>query len=126
MSPQFNDEHKDAFHWLNKNSREGIDLFSIRLEVWRIAESPPAVRLNPVEDPSEGKEKTKRSEGEVSETKKLQEEYWTQFRDLITERVTPLRARKPNPSTGTITQSDVPVSSSSSPSILSKVICIAR
>lgn len=59
LSPQFNDEHKDAFHWLNKNSREGIDLFSIRLEVWRIAESPPAVRLNPVEDPSEGKEKTK-------------------------------------------------------------------
>ena len=29
--------------------------------------------------------------------KKLQEEYWTQFRDLIENRDTPLRARKPKP-----------------------------
>lgn len=97
LSPQFNDEHKDAFNWLNKNSREGVDLFAIRLEVWKIADSPPAVRLNPVEDPSEWKEKAKRSEGEISETKKRQEEYWTQFRDLISERDTPLRTRKPKP-----------------------------
>lgn len=97
LSPQFNDEHRDAFNWLNKNSREGVDLFAIRLEVWKIADSPPAVRLNPVEDPSEWKEKAKRAGGEVSETKKLQEEYWTQFRDLINERQTPLRPRKPKP-----------------------------
>jgi hypothetical protein len=97
ISPTFNDEHRDAIQWLNKNSREGIDLFAIRLEVWRIGESPPAVRFNPVEDPSEWKEKAKRSEGELTETKKLQEEYWTQFRDLIENRDTPLRARKPKP-----------------------------
>lgn len=97
VSPSFNDEHKDAFQWLNKNSREGIDLFAIRLEVWKIADSPPAVRLNPAEDPSEWKSKAKRSEGEVSEMKNLEEEYWTQFRDLITERRTPLRPRKPKP-----------------------------
>lgn len=97
ISPQFNDEHRDAFQWLNKNSREGIDLFAVRLEVWRIGDSPPAVRLNPVEDPSEWKEKAKRSEGELSETKKLQEEYWTQFRDLINSHETPLRKRKPKP-----------------------------
>lgn len=97
ISPQFNDEHKDAFQWLNKNSREGVDLFAVRLEVWRIGDSPPAVRLNPIENPSEWKEKAKRSEGELSETRKLQEEYWTQFRDLIEDRDTPLRPRKPKP-----------------------------
>lgn len=97
VSPKFNDEHRDAFQWLNQNSREGVDLFAIRLEVWRIGDSAPAVRLNPVEDPSEWKEKAKRSEGELTETKKLQEEYWTQFRDLIENRDTPLRARKPKP-----------------------------
>ncbi len=97
LSPQFNDEHKDAFQWLNKTSREGIDLFAIRLEVWTIADSPPAVRLNPVEDPSEWKEKAKRTEGKLSETKQLQEEYWTQFRDLIGDRDIPLRQRKPKP-----------------------------
>ena len=97
VSPKFNDEHRDAIQWLNQNSREGVDLFAIRLEVWRIGESPPAVRLNPVEDPSEWKEKAKRGKDEVTETKKLQEEYWTQFRDLIGNQDTPLRARKPKP-----------------------------
>jgi len=33
----------------------------------------------------------------LTETKKLQEEYWTQFRDLIESKDTPLRARKPKP-----------------------------
>jgi len=53
ISPTSNDEHRDAIQWLNKNSREGVDLFAIQFEVWRIGESPPAVRFNPVEDPSE-------------------------------------------------------------------------
>lgn len=97
LSPQFNDEHQDAFNWLNTNSREGIDLFAIRVEVWKIADSPPAVRFNPVEDPSEWQEKAKRSEGELSETQELQEEYWTAFRDHITASETQLRARKPKP-----------------------------
>ncbi|WP_436909042.1 DUF4268 domain-containing protein [Halosimplex marinum] len=97
IAPQFNDEHKDAFQWLNENSREGIDLFAVRLEVWRIGDSAPAVRFNPIEDPSEWKEKAQRGEDELSDTQQLQEEYWTQFRDLITDRETPLRARKPKP-----------------------------
>ncbi|WP_248514992.1 DUF4268 domain-containing protein [Salinarchaeum laminariae] len=97
LSPKFNDEHQDAFNWLNKNSREGVDLFAIRLEVWKIGDSAPAVRLNPVEDPSEWKQKAKRTGGELSETKKLQEEYWTQFRDKITDRDTTLKERKPKP-----------------------------
>ena len=97
LSPRFNDEHKDAFQWLNKNSREGIDLFAIRLEVWTIADSPPAVRFNPVGEPSEWKERASRSESELSEMKKLQEEFWTQFRDRIERVTTPLSARKPRP-----------------------------
>lgn len=97
IAPRFYDEHRDAMQWLNQNSREGVDLFAIRLEVWTIGESEPAVRLNPVAEPSEWKEKAQRTEGELSETKQLQEEFWTQFRDRIEERDTPLSARKPKP-----------------------------
>nr|WP_231736985.1 DUF4268 domain-containing protein [Halobacterium sp. CBA1126] len=97
IAPRFNDEHRDAIQWLNANSREGVDLFAIRLEVWKIGDSEPAVRLNPVAEPSEWKEKAKRSEGELTETKQLQEEFWTEFRDRIEERDTPLSARKPKP-----------------------------
>lgn len=97
IAPRFYDEHRDAVQWLNENSREGVDLFALRLEVWTIGNSAPANRFNPVADPSEWKEKAKRSEGELSETKQLQEEFWTRFRDRIEERGTPLSPRKPYP-----------------------------
>ena len=97
LAPKFNDEHRDAMQWLNENSREGIDFFALSIEVWKIGDSEPAVRLNPVEKPSEWKEKAKRSEGELSETKKLQEQFWTAFRDEIEKRDTELSARKPSP-----------------------------
>ena len=97
LAPRFNDEHQDAVQWLNETSREGIDFFALRIEVWKIGDSEPAVRLNPVEEPSEWKEKAKRSKDELSETKKLQEQFWTAFRDAIENRNTPLRARKPYP-----------------------------
>lgn len=97
ITPRFHDEHQDAIQWLNENSREGVDLFAIRVEVWKIGDSNPAVQLNPVAEPSEWKEKAKRSKGELTDTEKLQEEFWTEFRDRIEDRETPLSARKPNP-----------------------------
>lgn len=97
IAPRFYDEHRDAMQWLNQNSREGVDLFAIRLEVWRIGESEPAVRLNPVAEPSEWKEKAQRSDEELTETEELREEFWTAFRDRLEERNTPLSARKPFP-----------------------------
>ena len=97
IAPRFNDEHKDAFQWLNSKSRAGIDLFAIRLEVWRIGDSEPAVRLNPVEEPSEWKEKAKRTSDELSDRDKRREEFWTELRDRIDARPTPLSARKPRP-----------------------------
>ena len=83
--------------WLNRNSREGIDLFAIRLEVWRIADSPPALRMNPIEKPSEWKTKAQRPSKELTPAKKIQEDLWTAFRDRIDEVDTPLTPRKPRP-----------------------------
>lgn len=97
IAPEFNDEHRDAVQWLNENSQEGVDLFAIRLEVWRIADSPPAVRLNLVEKPSEWKKKARRSEGELGERDKRREEFWTAYRDRVEDASTPLRPRQPYP-----------------------------
>lgn len=97
IAPQFHDEHRDAFQWLNQNSRESVNLFAVRLEVWTIGDSKPAVRLNPIVEPSEWREKAQRPDEEITETKKLQEEFWSQFRDRIEETGTPLRPRKPKP-----------------------------
>ncbi|MFC4406707.1 DUF4268 domain-containing protein [Haloarchaeobius iranensis] len=97
IAPQFNDEHTDAFQWLNSSSREGINLFAVRLEVWKISDSEPAVRLNPVEEPSAWKEMAKRTDEELSETKTLQEQFWTAFANRIEETGSQLSARKPRP-----------------------------
>jgi hypothetical protein len=97
IAPRFYDEHRDAMQWLNENSREGIDLFAIRLEVWRIGDSEPAVRLNPIAEPSEWKEKAQRSQDELNDTETLREEYWTAFRDRIEDENSVLSARKPFP-----------------------------
>lgn len=96
IAPQFNDEHRDAIQWLNENSLEGIDLFALRLEVWKIADSPPAVRLNPVEEPSEWKDKAKRTKDELTELGQLREDFWSAFRDEIAANSGGLRPRKPS------------------------------
>lgn len=96
ISPKFNDEHADAFQWLNDHTQEGIDLFALRLEVWRIGKSDPAIKFTAVEEPSEWKDQAQRST-ELTDTKKLYLEFWTGFRDTIEGTDTPLSARKPFP-----------------------------
>ncbi|MDY6779928.1 MAG: DUF4268 domain-containing protein, partial [Halobacteria archaeon] len=95
IAPKFNDEHSDAIQWLNENSQEGVDIFAIKLEVWKIGESQPAPRFNPIEKPSEWKEKAQRGKGELSEIEELREEYWTKFRNLIEKKSQKLSSRKP-------------------------------
>jgi len=92
IAPRFNDEHRDAIQWLNSNSREGVDLFALRLEVWKIGDSAPAVRLNPIDQPSEWKEKAQRAASELSDRDQAREEFWTMFRDRIEQERTPLSA----------------------------------
>ena len=97
IAPRFNDEHRDAIQWLNESSRKGVDFFAIRLEVWRIGDSDPAIRFNAVEAPSEWKALATRSEENISDRDQLREEFWTELRDRIETRETPLSARKPRP-----------------------------
>lgn len=97
IAPRFYDEHRDAVQWLNNSSREGVDMFALRLEVWKIGESDPAMKLDPVEKPSEWKEKARRAATDLSESEERREEFWTRFRNRIEEEQTPLRPRKPLP-----------------------------
>jgi len=97
ITPRFHDEHVDAVNWLNENTQRGVDLFAIKLEVWRINDSKPAVRLNPVEKPSEWRDRITTEDDELSELAECRLEYWTEFRDKIEESDTTLSAWKPRP-----------------------------
>jgi len=95
IAPRFFDEHVDAAQWLNKQSREGVDIFALKLEVVTIGESDPAVRLSPLAEPSEWTERVQRSSDDLTETQRAYEQFWTEFRDRIENTTTPLRPRSP-------------------------------
>lgn len=97
IAPRFYDEHVDAAQWLNRQSREGVDIFALKLEVVTIGESDPAVRLSPLAEPSEWTERVQRSNEDLTETQRVYEQFWIEFRDRLESTTTSLRPRTPRP-----------------------------
>lgn len=73
------DEHRKAVEWLNQHTDEDSAFFLVEVEVWRIGESLPAVRFNVVESPNEWAKAEKAKTG-MTDTQKLQVEYWERYR----------------------------------------------
>ncbi|MED9821123.1 MAG: DUF4268 domain-containing protein [Christensenellales bacterium] len=72
------DEHRQAIEWLNQHTDENIGFFLVEIELWRINDSVPAPKFNVVERPNDWA-KTVKAAGRLSETKKLQYEFWQAF-----------------------------------------------
>ncbi len=82
LAPRFTDEHQEALHWLNRHTGDDLSFYGVRLEVWKIDASLPAVRFAVHARPS-GFRPTKiigTTRGELSDVKKLQLEFWECFR----------------------------------------------
>ena len=74
------DEHRQAIEWLNQHTDEDSSFFLVEIEVWRIGDSLPAPRFNVVESPNEWAKSEKTKTG-LSETQRMQVEYWQQYRE---------------------------------------------
>jgi hypothetical protein len=97
IAPEFTDEHRKALEWLNDNSSDDIRFFGVQLELWTIDNSAPAVRFNVISRPNEAVRVSPPKTGPLSESKRLQLEWWTAFRDaLLTRRAVP-SAQTPRP-----------------------------
>ena len=83
IAASFTDEHKKALDWLNDKTGVGVGFYAVRLELWRIDDSSPAIRFNVVSYPADIVKRSQQSrpDRELSETKKLQLEWWTAVRD---------------------------------------------
>lgn len=79
------DEHKQAIEWLNQHTDEDIGFFLLEIELWKINDSPPAPKFNVVERPNDWAKTMKAAEG-LSETKKLQLEYWQAYSEYAFEK----------------------------------------
>lgn len=87
IATKFTEEHKKALDWLNENTSGDIAFFGVKLELWQIGDSPPAVKFNVVSwSPEIKKTSLIGPPGEISDTRKLQLEFWTNFRDKLLEK----------------------------------------
>jgi len=75
------DEHRRAIDWLNEHTDEEIGLFLVEIELWKIEDSLPAPKFNIVSKPNDWA-KAMKVEGNLSDTKQMQYEFWQAFRDF--------------------------------------------
>jgi len=102
ISAQFTEEHRATLDWLNEITESNFNFFGLEIELWRIGDSPVAPKFNIISQPNDWgrtvKALTSRIEAEnLSETRKLQLEYWTEFRDYVLKNSKILKPQKPSP-----------------------------
>lgn len=93
------DEHKKAIDWLNEHTDEHANFFAIKMEVWQIGDSPFAPKFQVVAQPNDWAKAIKISstQSELSDTKLMQLDFWTDFRRFGQANNSKLRFRKPYP-----------------------------
>lgn len=88
IAETFNPEHKKALDWLNDHTTEDVAFYGVVVELWKIDDSRPAVRFNVVSEPADiVRDATAvKAAGPLTETQKLQLDFWTAFRDRLLEK----------------------------------------
>ena len=92
-------EHRKGLDYLNDISIEDYSFFGIEMELWKIGDSEPAPKFNIVVSPNEWSKTVKTltsSNKNISGTKMLQKEFWTEVCDFMSENTT-LNMRSPRP-----------------------------
>lgn len=81
------EEHRQAMEWLNDHTGNDLNFFLIRLELWQIDESAPAVKLNTLVKPNEWTKtiRERARTGELTDTKLLQLDFWNNFKSYCQE-----------------------------------------
>lgn len=101
ISRQFTEGHRAALDWLNEKVAEDIRFFGVEIELWRIGSSPTAPKFNIVSKPNDwtkpSGELRSRFKTELTETRKLQLEYWQAFRKFMEGKGSSVRPTKPLP-----------------------------
>ncbi|MFN8218974.1 MAG: DUF4268 domain-containing protein [Fimbriimonadales bacterium] len=97
LSPQFTEEHRACLDWLNRFTTEGLNFFGVQIEVWQIGDSMRAPRFHIVSKPNEWSRSVAKASATIGnpETAETQLEYWSKFREALTQRGGPVKPVKP-------------------------------
>lgn len=93
------EEHRQAIDWLNEHTDESIEFYLVKVELWQIGESPYAPKFDIISKPNDWARTVKESagQGELTETKLNQLEFWNQFKEYGIRNKTKLHLRKTYP-----------------------------
>lgn len=93
------EEHQKAVDWLNEHTDENISFFLIKIELWQIEGSNPAPKFDIMVSPNEWAKaiKTNPTNGELTNTKLQQLEFWNKFKKYVRGNDTRIRLQTPRP-----------------------------
>ncbi|MGD0237533.1 MAG: DUF4268 domain-containing protein [Syntrophorhabdales bacterium] len=101
IAASITDEHRAALDWLNEITGDDFNFFGIEIELWKIGDSLTAPKFNIVSKPNDWSKTLKQSRtvspADLTETKRLQLEYWTAFRQYMEESKSTVKCQKPLP-----------------------------
>src|SRR6266567_3924265 len=88
IAKRFADEHRATLDWLNEITNERFGFFGLEVELWKIGDSPMAAKFNVVARPNDWIQTVQtsaRTAQGISETKRIQLEFWTDFKQYMDE-----------------------------------------
>lgn len=90
------EEHQQAISWLNENTDNDLSFFLINIELWQIDNSNYAPKMNVIEKPNDWFKQVKKISDatELTDTKKLQFEFWSNLKEFGYEYDNSLSFRK--------------------------------
>lgn len=88
IAARFTEEHRSTLDWLNKITDDSFRFFGLEVELWRIGDLPAAPKFNIVSKPNDWSHSVAQAaraidEGELSETRVLQRNYWATLNKLL-------------------------------------------
>ena len=93
------EEHVRAIDWLNEHTDEDIDFFLIKMEIWKIGDSPYASKFQVISQPNNWAKAVKESAAhtELNEKRIQKLDFWSKFKEYALNKKTRLKLRKPRP-----------------------------
>ncbi len=103
VAARFTEEHRATLDWLNKITDETFRFFGVEVELWRIGASQAAPKFNVVSKPNDWSHSIADgvraiAEGELSETRVMQRDYWAGLNKVLDAQRGPVSGnKKPQP-----------------------------
>lgn len=102
VAKQFRKEHRAAIDQLNEITKEPYSYFAIEIKVWKIGSSAYAPQFNVVSSPNDWSETVvqdtqRQISKNLTDTQRLQELFWTEFRKYLTVNDSNLNMPQPQP-----------------------------